>query len=199
MQETAEQIAVKGASKEIIEAGAVKAGLAAGIGKIVGKALVVDTVIWALPGTVDLGLNLTDMTEEVQIELFEWMGPLNPIEPVGGLSPLGELVIGPALESLFDLVPNSWVESASESLWDVAEYLGLDDFIEGQVESYIESIDLEVSWWLLTRIMTAGVVEGSVIHAAFNPTRVFTLLIELLILKAVWRHVALPFARSLRA
>lgn len=199
IQETAEAVAAGTATREGVEAAALKAGTSAGIGKALGKLLIVDTVIWAVTGLIDLGLNATSLTEEEQIELFSFMGPFNIVEPTGGLSLLGEFIISPILDEAFEYIPDEWVESTIDFGWTAAEYLGLDEWIGKQLGRYIESVDVDVSWWLIARVSSSAGLEGVAIYNVLNPERIFLTLTQIIIAKILLVRVGLPFLRALRA
>ena len=37
------------------------------------------------------------------------------------------------------------------------------------IESFIESIDVEISWYLISNVLTVGTVEGTVVWVLSNP------------------------------
>ena len=189
LQEAAEKGAAGTLSQEGAESAARSAGVKAGISRTVGRVLLVDTVIWSISGAVDLGLNLTDLTEEEQIELFEWMGPFNPVKPLGGLSPLSEFVIDPIL----DFVPEGVWDSIADGAMKLAEWTGLDEYLWDTAEDFVESIDIEFSWWIVGRLISASLAEGAALWVLFNPNELAEFLTGAIIFKVLYEEIVRPF------
>ena len=146
-----------------------RAGRLARVAGVVGKVLLIDTIIWAVTASIDLGLNYTDLTEEEQIEVFEVMGPFNPVSEVGGRSPVGEIILIPVFEYVFSIIPDTWLDSAWSGIQSAAGLVGLDEYVADAIESFIESIDVEISWYLISNVLTVGTVEGTVVWVLSNP------------------------------
>jgi len=147
------------------------------VSKVVGTVLVLDLLVWIPSLMADLSMNWTsDMTEEEQAAAFDAIGQELIgkdlgflVEPMGGWSPIGEWIIGPALEWIMEVIPEAWLDAVWEGLKDAAAFVGLDDLIIAAIESYIESIDVEISWYLISNVLTVGTVEGTVVWVLSNP------------------------------
>lgn len=172
--------------------------------KVVGTLLVLDLLVWIPSLMADLSMNYTsDMTEAEQAAAFDAIGQ-NLIgqdlgflvEPMGGWSPIGEWIIGPALEWIMEVIPEAWLDAVWEGLKDAAAFVGLDDLILAAVESYIESIDIEISWYLISNVLTVGTIEGTALWILSNPDYIMGAVVIAVAAKVLFQEVLAPLVSS---